>query len=51
MVILLLLIKESNGELVLKKGKTIFDYRGILPDLGMSIEEIRERAIKSDNFL
>ena len=28
-----------------KKGKTIFDFRGALPDLGMSIDKIREKAV------
>ena len=27
-------------------GKTIFDYAGALPNLGMTIEEMRERAIE-----
>jgi len=41
-----LLLEESRGEIVLKKGKTIFDYAGALPNLGMTIEEMRERAIE-----
>ena len=41
-----LLLEESRGEIVLKKGKTIFDYAGVLPNLGMTIEEMRERAIE-----
>jgi hypothetical protein len=28
---------EEEGE-VIKKGKTIFDFAGTLPDLGMSVE-------------
>lgn len=30
---------------MIKKGKTIFDFRGALPDLGMSIDKIREKAV------
>ncbi len=30
----------------MKKGKTIFDYVGILPNKGLTIEEIREKAIE-----
>ena len=30
----------------MKKRKTIFDYVGILPDKGITIEEIREIAIE-----
>ena len=41
-----LIIEKSGDTLVLKKGKTIFDYIGALPDLGMSIAEIREKAIE-----
>ena len=39
-----MVIEEKEGELVLKKGKTIFDYAESLPNLGMTVEEIRERA-------
>ncbi len=41
-----LLLEERDQQLVIKKGKTIFDYVGYLPDLKLSIEEIREQAIK-----
>ena len=41
-----LLLEKVNTEIILKKGKTIFDYAGTLPDLGMSIEEMREKAIE-----
>jgi AbrB family looped-hinge helix DNA binding protein len=40
-----LLLEEKDQQVVLKKGKTIFDFIGHLPDLKMSIEEIREKAI------
>jgi len=29
----------------IKKGKTIFDFKGALPNLGMSIDKIREKAV------
>ncbi len=41
-----LVIEEEKDRIVLKKGKTIFDYIGVLPNLGMSIEEMREKAIE-----
>ncbi len=39
-----LVIEETDDKIVLKKGKTIFDYMGTLPNLGMSIEEMIEKA-------
>jgi len=41
-----LLIEKKGGDIILKKGKTIFDYAGTLPNLGISIEEMREKAIE-----
>lgn len=41
-----LLLDEDDEKIVLKKGKTIFDYSGTLPNLGISIEEMREKAIE-----
>ncbi|MBI5026499.1 MAG: AbrB/MazE/SpoVT family DNA-binding domain-containing protein [Nitrospirae bacterium] len=41
-----LIVEKTDGEIVLKKGKTIFDYIGALPDLGISIEDMREKAIE-----
>ena len=41
-----LLIEEEEEKIVLKKGKTIFDYIGTLPSLGMSIEKMREKAVE-----
>ena len=40
-----IVVEEREGEIVLKKGKTIFDYTQTLPDLGMTVDEIREKAI------
>ena len=39
-----LVVEEREGEIVLKKGKTIFDYIQSLPNLGMTVDEIREKA-------
>ena len=42
-----LVIEEEDKEaMIIKKGKTIYDYVGSLPNLGISIEQIREKAIK-----
>ncbi len=41
-----LVMEEAEDKVILKKGKTIFDYAGTLPDLGMSIKEMRKKAIK-----
>jgi len=40
-----LVIEEDEEKIVLKKGKTIFDYIGSLPTLGMSIEKMRDKAV------
>jgi len=40
-----LLIEEEEEKIVLKKGKTIFDYVGSLPSRGMSAEKMREKAV------
>ena len=39
-----MVMEERAGEILLKKGKTIFDYAQSLPNLGISIDEIREKA-------
>jgi AbrB family looped-hinge helix DNA binding protein len=40
------LLMDSDGEQVIfRKGKTIFDFKGVLPNMGMSIDEIREKAV------
>ncbi|MEW6087704.1 MAG: AbrB/MazE/SpoVT family DNA-binding domain-containing protein [bacterium] len=41
-----LVVEKTGQELVIKKGKTIFDYVGTLPNIGLSIDEIREKAIE-----
>ena len=40
-----IVVEERDGEIILKKGKTIFDYAQSLPDLGMTVDQIREKAI------
>ncbi len=39
-----LVLEEEKDKIVLKKGKTIFDYIGVLPKLDISIEEMIEKA-------
>lgn len=39
-----IVVEEREGEIVLKKGKTIFDYTQSLPNLGITVDEIRETA-------
>lgn len=41
-----LVLEKEEGKVLLKKGKTIFDYVGSLPSLGLSIEEMREKAVE-----
>jgi len=40
----MIVVEERQGEIVLKKGKTIFDYTESLPNLGITVDEIREKA-------
>ena len=40
-----LVVESSTDRLILKKGKTIFDFLGRFPNQGMTIDEIREKAI------
>ena len=37
-------VEEREGEIILRKGKTIFDYAESLPNLRMTVDEIREKA-------
>ena len=40
------LLMDTDGvRATIRKGKTIFDFKGALPNLGMSIDEIREKAV------
>ena len=43
-----LIIEKTDQEIILKKGKTIFDFKGCLPNLGMSVAELREKAIEEE---
>lgn len=40
-----LLLDTDGLQATIKKGKTIFDFKGTLPSLGMNIDEIREKAV------
>jgi AbrB family looped-hinge helix DNA binding protein len=40
-----LLMDTDGSQATIKKGKTIFDFKGALPNLGLSIDEIREKAV------
>lgn len=40
-----LLLDTDGLQATIKKGKTLFDFKGTLPNLGMSIDEIREKAV------
>jgi len=42
-----LTIEASEGKIILKKVKTIHDFIGSLPNLGMTMEEILEKAVKA----
>jgi len=41
-----MLLLDTDGEqAILKKAKTIFDFKGSLPNPGMSVEALREKAV------
>jgi AbrB family looped-hinge helix DNA binding protein len=40
-----LILDAGKDQIVIRKGKTIFDFVGLLPGQGMTIDEIREKAI------
>ncbi|MBN2107074.1 MAG: AbrB/MazE/SpoVT family DNA-binding domain-containing protein [Deltaproteobacteria bacterium] len=40
-----LLIDMKEESIVLKRGKTLLDYTGSLPDLGVTIDALREKAL------
>lgn len=40
-----LLLDEKGEKITLSRGKTLFDYKGTLPNLGLTIAEMREKAI------
>jgi AbrB family looped-hinge helix DNA binding protein len=40
------LLMDTDGEqAVIRRGKTIFDFKSVLPSMGMTIDEIREKGI------
>jgi AbrB family looped-hinge helix DNA binding protein len=41
-----LVIEAAQEELVLRKGKTVFDYIGSLPKLDMDVDQMRDKAIE-----
>jgi len=41
-----LLVEKAEGAIILRKGKTIFDYARTLPKLKLTIEKIRDKAIE-----
>jgi AbrB family looped-hinge helix DNA binding protein len=41
-----LVLENHDREIILKKGKTIYDFAGILPHFGNTVDEIREKAIE-----
>ena len=41
-----LMVLRRGEEIVLRKRKTLFDLAGTLPDLGLSPEEMLERALE-----
>ena len=40
-----LLIDADDEKVFFRRGKTIFDFKGVLPSMGMTIDEIREKGI------
>ncbi len=40
-----LLMDTDGSRATIRKGKTLLDFRGALPDLGMSIDKIRAKAV------
>ena len=41
-----LLVEKAEGAIILRKGKTIFDYARSLPRLKLTIEQMRDKAIE-----
>ena len=40
------LLMDADGDQVFfRRGKTIFDFKGVLPSMGMTIDEIRDKGI------
>jgi len=41
-----LVLEQTDDAITIHKGKTIYDFAGTLPNLGMSLEEMREKAAR-----
>jgi len=41
-----LVVEKKDGDIILRKGKTIFNYIGFLPKPDIPIEEMIEKAIE-----
>ena len=41
-----LVVEKTDGDIILRKGKTIFNYIGFLPKPDIPIEEMIEKAIE-----
>ena len=39
-----LVLEQTADGVIIRRGKTIFDFLGVLPSKGLSIEKIREQA-------
>jgi len=40
-----LILEEKGERITLARGKTLLDYKGALPSLGMTVGEMREKAV------
>ena len=40
-----LILEAKNNEIILRKTKTIFDYIGVLPDIGIDIDKMVDKAV------
>ncbi len=41
----ILIFEEREGKVYIRRVKSFFDFEGSLPSLGLSIDEIREKAM------
>ena len=39
-----LVLEQTKDGVIIRRGKTIFDFLGVLPSKGLTIEQIREQA-------
>jgi hypothetical protein len=45
-VVATLVLETHDHESLLEKGKSVCDFAGILPNTGMTVDEMREKAIE-----